>query len=87
MVTTSGPAATVPARTRLALLPNPSVTVMVAEKLPDVVGVPVIAPVPGSRVSPAGRLPDGSVAFVRPGWVRALPDATHCLWRYLGLEG
>ena len=35
-----------------------SVTFMVTEKLPEAVGVPVIAPVDAARVTPEGRAPE-----------------------------
>ena len=35
-----------------------SVTFMVTEKLPEAVGVPVIAPVDAARVTPDGRAPE-----------------------------
>src|SRR4051794_35006578 len=57
LVTTSGPAATTPENVREALWPKPSTTEIVAEKPAAVLGVPVTAPVLGSRLSPAGRLP------------------------------
>ncbi len=37
--------------------PVPSVTVIVTEYSPPVVGVPVMAPVEGSMESPGGRVP------------------------------
>ena len=51
------PETTVIDRAFVAVAPTLSVTLAVKLEVPDAVGVPVMAPVPETRESPAGRLP------------------------------